>query len=194
MVLLIAAVITRQGESEIKRLVTAALVASLVGDALLLRTSLFAPGLFAFLIAHGFYIAAFTRGVGLLPSRAALAAIAGLAGCLLLLVWPGVGAELRAPVAVYVVAIALMVAQASRRASVLKDRAAVAVAAGPLLFMASDATIALVKFSRLDWPLDQWTLPTYYLAQGLIAFFILPRTRNEASGDAEVRRREVVCS
>ena len=94
--------------------------------------------------------------------------------------------------AVYVVAIALMAAQASGRASVLKDRAAVAVAAGALLFMVSDATIALVKFSRLDWPLDQWTLPTYYLAQGLIAFFILPRTRNEASGDAEVRRLEVV--
>jgi sterol desaturase/sphingolipid hydroxylase (fatty acid hydroxylase superfamily)/uncharacterized membrane protein YhhN len=194
MVLLIAAVITRQGESGVKRLVIGALIASLVGDALLLRPSLFAPGLFAFLIAHAFYIAAFTRGVGLLPSRAALAVIAGLACCIVLLVWPGVGVELRAPVAVYVVAIALMAAQASGRASVLKDHAAVAVAVGALLFMVSDATIALVIFSRLDWPLDQWTLPTYYLAQGLIAFFILPRMRNEASGDAEVRRLEVVCS
>jgi sterol desaturase/sphingolipid hydroxylase (fatty acid hydroxylase superfamily)/uncharacterized membrane protein YhhN len=194
MVLLIAAVITRQGENEIKRLVIGALIASLVGDALLLRPSLFAPGLFAFLIAHGFYIAAFTRGVGFLPSRAALAAVAVLAGSILLFVWPGVGAELRAPVVAYVVVIALMAAQASGRASVLRDRAAVAVAAGALLFMLSDATIALVKFSRLDWPLDQWTLPTYYLAQGLIAFFILPRTRNEASGDAAVRRGEVACS
>jgi sterol desaturase/sphingolipid hydroxylase (fatty acid hydroxylase superfamily)/uncharacterized membrane protein YhhN len=188
MVLLIAALIAREGHSAIKRLVIGALIASLVGDTLLLRPSLFAPGLIAFLIAHGFYIAAFTRGVGFLPSRAALAAIGGLGGSILLFVWPGVGADLRAPVAVYVIVIALMALQAFGRASVLRDRAAVAVAAGALVFMVSDATIALTKFSGVDWPLDQWTLPTYYLAQGLIAFFILPRTRSEASADAKIGR------
>jgi hypothetical protein len=87
-----------------------------------------------------------------------------------------------------------MAAQAFGRASVLRDRAAVAVAAGAFVFMVSDATIALTKFSRVDWPLDQWTLPTYYLAQGLIAFFILPRTRCGATADAEMGRSEVVCS
>jgi alkylglycerol monooxygenase len=87
-----------------------------------------------------------------------------------------------------------MAAQASGRASVLRDRAAVAVAAGALMFMVSDATIALTKFSRADWALDQWTLPTYYVAQGLIAFFILPRTRPAASADANTRRSEVACS
>ena len=54
-----------------KRLVLAALIASLAGDALLLSPALFLPGLVAFLIAHGFYIAAFSRGVGFLPSRIA---------------------------------------------------------------------------------------------------------------------------
>jgi sterol desaturase/sphingolipid hydroxylase (fatty acid hydroxylase superfamily)/uncharacterized membrane protein YhhN len=194
MVLLIAAVSAREGQSEVKRLVIGALTASLAGDTLLLRPTLFTPGLVAFLIAHSFYIAAFTRGVGFLPSRAALAAIAGLAGCILLLVWPGVGASLRAPIVVYVIVITLMAAQASGRASVLRDRAAVAAAAGALVFMLSDATIALAKFSRVDWPLDQWTLPTYYLAQGLIAFFILPRRRNHSSMDAKMRRSEAAYS
>ena len=176
MAVLIAALVAREGQGEVKRLVIGALIASLVGDTLLLSPALFLPGLVAFLIAHGFYIGAFARGVGFLPSRSALAAIAGLGGSILLIVWPGLGADLKAPVVAYVVVIALMAAQASGRASVLKEGAAVAVAAGALLFMISDATIALTKFSRLDWRLDQWTLPTYYLAQGLIAFFILPRT------------------
>ena len=38
-------------------------------------------------------------------------------------------------------------------------------------------TIALFKFGHVGWPADQWTLPTYYLAQGLIAFCVLPRSR-----------------
>ncbi len=41
--------------------------------------------------------------------------------------------------------------------------------------MLSDMTIALSKFGDVGWPVDQWTLPTYYLAQGLIAFCVLPR-------------------
>lgn len=194
MALLIATVVARKGQGEVKRLVIGALAASLVGDTLLLSPRLFLPGLVAFLIAHGFYIAAFARGVDFLPSRSALAGTAGLAGCILMFVWPGLGSNLRAPVVVYVIVIALMAAQACGRASVLRDRAAVAVAAGALMFMISDATIALTRFSRVDWPLDQWTLPTYYLAQGLIAFFILPRTRSKSSVDGEMRSSEVAYS
>ena len=99
------------------------------------------------------------------------------AALVLAAVWPGVGPDLKAPVAVYVGVIALMAAQAAGRAIALRDRAAVLVAAGALVFMASDLTIALAKFGDVGWPADQWTLPTYYLAQGLIAFFVLPRWR-----------------
>jgi alkylglycerol monooxygenase len=130
----------------------------------------------AFLIAHGFYIAAFSRGVGFLPSRMAVIAIGAFAALVLAYVWPGVGAGLKAPVAVYVAIIALMAAQASGRAVRLRDGAATAVAVGAILFMLSDMTIALTKFAGVGWPADQWTLPTYYLAQGLIAFCILPRS------------------
>ena len=35
--------------------------------------------------------------------------------------------------------------------------------------------VALAEFGHVGWPADLWTLPTYYLAQGLIAFCVLPR-------------------
>ena len=173
MALLIAAFATRDGPRDVKRLVLAALAASLVGDVLLLRPSLFTPGLAAFLVAHGFYIAAYSRGVGFLPSRIVAAAVALFAALALGFVWPGVEAGLKAPVALYVAIIALDVAQAAGRATRLRDAAAIAVAFGAALFMLSDLTIALWKFA--GWQVDQWTLPTYYLAQGLIASCVLPR-------------------
>jgi uncharacterized membrane protein YhhN len=48
-----------------------------------LSPSLFLPGLVAFLIAHSFYIAAFARRVGFLPSRVALLAIGAFAALVL---------------------------------------------------------------------------------------------------------------
>ncbi|HEY1453291.1 MAG TPA: lysoplasmalogenase, partial [Roseiarcus sp.] len=173
--LLILSVAPRDGDRSVKRLVLGALAASLIGDALLLSPSLFLPGLVAFLAAHGFYIAAFSRGVGFLPSRAAVAAIAAFAALVLIFIWPGVAPGLKAPVAIYVGVIALMAGQAAGRAIRLRDAAATLVAAGALIFMASDMTIALAKFADAGWPADQWTLPTYYLAQGLIAFFVFRR-------------------
>jgi uncharacterized membrane protein YhhN len=175
LVLLIAAFAMREGQRDVKRLVLAALTASLIGDALLLSPTLFLPGLVAFLVAHGFFITAFSRGVGFWPSRTAVAAVASFAALIVAMIWPGVGAGLRAPVAIYVAVVAAMAAQAVGRATVLRDGAAVAVGVGGVLFMLSDMTIALFKFGNVGWPVDQWTLPTYYLAQGLIAFCVLPR-------------------
>ena len=105
------------------------------------------------------------------------AATAAFAAVVLATVWPGVSPDLRAPVAVYVGVIALMAAQAIGRAIKFRTSAALAVAAGALIFMLSDMTIAFAKFGNVGWPADQWTLPTYYLAQGLIAFCVLPRRR-----------------
>jgi uncharacterized membrane protein YhhN len=176
MAFLIVSVAMRAGPADVKRLVLCAFAASLVGDTLLLWPSLFLRGLAAFVVAHGFYIATFSRGVGLWPSRPALVLIGASGVLLLAYVWPGVPAEMKPPVAFYVGVIALMASQAAGRAAVLRNRAAFAVGAGGVLFMLSDMTIALTKFAAAAWA-GQWTLPTYYLAQGLIAFFILPRAR-----------------
>ena len=178
---LIAAFAERDGAPDVKRLVLAGLAASLLGDTLLLSPALFAPGLVAFLAAHGFYIAAFSRGVGFLPSRAAAAAIGAFAVLVFAYVWPGVEAALKIPIVIYAAVLACDAAQATGRATVKRDGAAAAVAAGALLFMLSDMTIALFKFGHVGWPVDQWTLPTYYAAQGLIAFCVLPRAPRIAS-------------
>ena len=179
LMLLIAAFARRDGSSKVKRLVLAGLVASLAGDVLLLSPTLFLPGLAAFLLTHLFYIAAFSTGVGFLPSRIVALFVAALAAAMLAYLWPGVGGGLRLPVAAYVAVIACDAAQACGRATILRNGAAIAVAAGALLFMASDLTLALYRFRNPGWPVDLWTLPTYYAAQGLIAFFILPRTAAE---------------
>ena len=140
-------------------------------------------GVFMLALSVGVYVLVYnhfalvSRGVGFLPSRPALAAIAAFAALVLIFIWPGVAPDLKAPVAVYVGVIALMAAQAIGRAAALRTGAAAAVAAGALVFMLSDITIALGKFGHVGWPADQWTLPTYYLAQGLIAFCVLPRRR-----------------
>jgi alkylglycerol monooxygenase len=161
MALLILAFALRDGPRDMKRLVLVALAASLIGDTLLLWPSLFLPGLVAFLAAHGLYIAAFSRGIGFLPSRAALATTGAFAALVLAAVWRGVSPDLRVPVAIYVGVISLMAAQAIGRAIALRAGAATAVAAGAFVFMLSDMTIALVKFGDVGWPADQWTLPTY---------------------------------
>jgi alkylglycerol monooxygenase len=174
--LLIVAFALRDGPGDVKRLVLGGLVAALAGDALLLSPSLFLPGLAAFALTHLFYIGAFSRGVGFLPSRVAALVVAVLAVLMFVYLWPGVDAGLRLPVAIYVAVIACDAAQACGRATVLRNKAALAVAIGALFFMASDLTLALYKFAHPGWPVDLWTLPTYYVAQGLIAFFVLPRS------------------
>ena len=177
--LLIAAFVPREGPRDVKGLVLAGLAASLAGDVFLLSPATFLPGLVAFLITHGFYIAAFARGVGFLPSRLAVACIGAFAAAVFAYVWPGVGGGMRAGVVAYAAILACDAAQATGRATLLRSRAAVAVATGAILFMLSDMTIALVKFGHVGWPADQWTLPTYYLAQGLIAFCVLPRAQRK---------------
>jgi alkylglycerol monooxygenase len=110
-----------------------------------------------------------------------------VAAFVLAYVWPGVAPELKAPVAVYVGVIALMAAQAAGRAITLREGAAVAVAIGALIFMLSDMTIALSKFGNVGWPVDQWTLPSYFLAQGLIVFWVAPRRKDWCSFSAADR-------
>ena len=149
MALLIARVRDARGRADVKRLVTAALAASLVGDTLLLSPSLFRLAFVAFLVAHGFYIAAFSRGVGFLPSRIAAVAIGAFAALVFAYVWPGVAAGLKIPVVVYAAMVALRRGAGRRPGDAsCATRAAVAVAFGGVLFMLSDMTIALVEIRR----------------------------------------------
>ena len=151
-------------------LLGAALLASLVGDVfLMLPGNWFIPGLAAFLVAHLFYLALFRLGQTWFPSRPALALCLGFGALMLVGLWSGLGdVGLKVAVAVYVVAIGLMAAQAVGRASNLGDASARAVAAGAVVFMASDSLIAVNRFVSTIPYAPLWILATYYTAQLLM--------------------------
>ena len=85
----------------------------------------------------------------------------------------GLPAGLRAPVAAYVLAIALMVSQALGRAAVWRDASAWRVALGALCFMLSDTLLATDRFLTPLPGRDLWVLASYYAAQCLIVAGLL---------------------
>ncbi len=147
------------------------LVASLVGDVLLLPPGRFVPGLLAFLAAHLAYLVAFLQLQGEVPwlvvGIAAATVLVLTVGRVLVRAAARVG--LAGPVAAYLVAITLMAVAATRTGEVVAI-------AGAWLFVASDA---MLGWGRLRAP--QPGLPrgggrtqrvavivTYHLGQMLI--------------------------
>ena len=155
-------------------LLGAALLGSLAGDAFLMFPGFFIPGLVSFLIAHLFYVALFKQGQRWFAHRGALAATLGVGVAMYAFLWTGgLPAALRAPVAAYVLVIALMAAQAIGRASALRDAPSVLVAVGAGFFMLSDSLLATNRFVQpLPWS-QVWVLATYYAAQALIVTGVL---------------------
>lgn len=150
-------------------LLAAALAASLAGDVFLLFEGFFIAGLVSFLLAHLFYLALFRQGQRWFAHRGALAATLGSGAAVYAFLWVGgLPPALRAPVAVYVLVIALMEAQAIGRASVLRDGPSRLVALGAGFFMVSDTLLATNRFVLpLPWA-QVWVLGTYYAAQALM--------------------------
>ena len=146
----------------------AALALCLAGDVLLMLDGLFIPGLVSFLAAHLCFLFLFRQGVPWFASGRGLAAtLAGAVGMVAFLL-PHLGPVLMVAVPVYALAIALMTAQAIGRATVLRDQAAIGVAAGAVFFMLSDTLLAINRFAQ-PLPMAQfWVLATYYAAQVLI--------------------------
>ncbi|MBK6850387.1 MAG: sterol desaturase family protein [Burkholderiales bacterium] len=163
-----------------------ALGASCVGDVLLMLRGQFVAGLIAFLCAHLAYIALFRSDAATLAHRRAV--MGTLAAGLTMygvLIAGGLPAELRVPVAVYVLVISLMAAQAIGRAAAMPGetsrRAAWGVALGALLFMLSDTLLAINRFVT-PLPLSSlWVLTTYYAAQFMIVRHMLPALAEAAA-------------
>ncbi len=158
-------------------LLMAALGGSLAGDVFLMFPGFFIPGLVSFLVAHLFYVALFKSGQTWFPHRGALAATLGIGVAMYAFLWAGgLPPALRAPVAAYVLVIALMAAQAIGRATVLRDAPSLWVAVGAGFFMLSDSLLATNRFVT-PLPMAQvWVLATYYVAQALIVAGILQGT------------------
>jgi alkylglycerol monooxygenase len=145
------------------------LACSLAGDVLLMFPGLFIPGLVAFLAAHLCYIGLFKQGLPWFPSRRALLATLGLGLAMYAFLFNSLSPVLKVAVGAYVVVISLMAAQAVGRATLLRDRASLAVAIGAGFFMLSDSLLATNKFA-FALPMAQvWVLASYYVAQILIA-------------------------
>ena len=154
------------------RLLVAALLLGWGGDVFLLfpADGAFLAGMGCFAAGHVCYLALFGRrrtrvslGVGY-----ALALVVTLA-----LLWSGLPAELRVPVAVY----SLLLAAMAYLASALGALAG----AGGALFLLSDTLIALGVAGRPEPPAaDLWIMITYLAAQALLTAGILtgrPRTQ-----------------
>jgi uncharacterized membrane protein YhhN len=160
------------GGTPYQLLIVAGLAASLAGDVfLMLPRDRFVAGLASFLLAHVAYGAAFFT----LPRTAGDVAILGglllVAAGIVAVLWHGVG-RLRGPVLVYVAAIMAMawLACVRWRAGIVPG--AGLAAAGALLFVLSDALLAIDRFRRPFRHSRAVVLGTYYAAQGLFALSV----------------------
>ena len=150
------------------------LTASLIGDVLLIPPGLFVFGLVAFLIAHVFYLYAFTRDTKLFADRSPLVLVAVIALTLMAVLWPRLPGGLRVPVVCYVAMLGSMAAQAIGRGRTLHSAPARLAGWGGALFMTSDALLAFDKFHSPLPLAEVWILATYYVAQTTIALSIAP--------------------
>ena len=177
--LLIAAIVWRAHAAPpgYRRAILLGMALSCIGDiALMLPFDAFVPGLIAFLLAHLCYIVAFRAGFragrGLLFAAALLAVFAGinLAG-----LWPLLPNDLRIPVVVYVVVLALMAtlalarAWANNAATPSAPTSARWAATGAVLFVISDSVLAWDRFGGGLPAATLCVLSTYYAAQYCIA-------------------------
>ena len=164
----------RSADALVRRWILIGLAFSLVGDvALLWPVQGFLAGLVAFLLGHLSYLVALTRRTRFLASPPAFGVWAIVAASVLAGLWAGVPTELRAPVLIYVCALAAMAAQATSvwlarrgQADAVRWRT---VAIGGALFVLSDAILATDKFvGGVPMP-TLWNLSIYWVAQWFIA-------------------------
>jgi uncharacterized membrane protein YhhN len=150
------------------------LVFSLSGDVFLMFEKYFALGLLSFLIAHLFYIEAFTSALpisdiiywpSLLPFM--------LFGVLVLAyIFSGLR-KLKIPVIFYLLVIVVMGWQATNHWLSFPSLLSLGAAAGAFIFMISDSLIAINRFKTPVKHARFWIMSTYYFAQWLIALSII---------------------
>jgi len=136
-----------------------------LGD-LILELGHFVPGLVAFLVGHLGYVAAFSsEDRALRPLRAL--PFAAFGATVLSLLWGGLGA-MALPVTLYTATICTMMWRAA--ALVSRQRPwAMSIAAGAMIFAASDTMIAVNKFHAPFVGAGVLILSTYWIGQALIA-------------------------
>jgi uncharacterized membrane protein YhhN len=159
-------------DSTYGQLILLALLLSLAGDVLLLseRSSAFLAGLGAFLLAHLAFATAFAVHGASLTVVAIAACLVTVVGFVVLRwLWPRLPASFRLPVIAYVIAILAMCSFALGHAS---SSGRWLVAAGAIVFAASDFAVAREKFVQPSLDNKAWGLPAYYSAQLMLAWSV----------------------
>ena len=127
-------------------------------------------GVFAFLLAHLAFAAAFlVRGVSWPGTLLAVLPLATVAIPIARLVLPK-AEELKEPVAVYIVVVTAMAALAVGNA--VREHAPLPALAG-LMFWCSDLAVARDTFLKPGFVNRAWGLPLYYGAQLVFALFVM---------------------
>jgi len=157
-------------ETSYGQLVLLGLVLCLLGDVLLIprdRPAVFRGGVFAFLLGHVAYSAAFvTRPLDLFGLAAGAVLLVVVVGGTLLWLGRTLPRDMVWPVRVYMVVIGVM---STLACGVTAAGGPWAVAVGALAFTASDLSVARDRFVRHEFLNRAWGLPLYYGAQLLIA-------------------------
>jgi uncharacterized membrane protein YhhN len=150
--------------------IIAGLLFSLAGDIfLMLPRDRFIQGLISFLVAHLFYIAAFSFEGGHALSMWAVIPFLIYGSLMLRVLWRYLG-KMRLPVIFYVLVILTMGWMAATRWMMWGQQPGSLLAlAGALLFIASDSTLAVERFKGRFLSAPFLILSTYFTAQLLIA-------------------------
>ena len=157
-----------------RALVVAGLLASLVGDVLLMLPSdRLIAALGSFWVAHLLYLAAFASRASLLRHRSTVIGYVVMSTSVLAMVLPAVGGLLRTVIITDVIVITVMASQA---ASWMLDEArsssARLAAVGAALLVTSATLFALDRFVQIVPMRDLLVLGTYWLAQACIALSV----------------------
>ncbi|MGH8517486.1 MAG: lysoplasmalogenase [Panacagrimonas sp.] len=158
--------------------ICAALVLSMCGDIALMwpGNAAFVTGLGSFLVAHGLFVWAFLVDGGdtLPPMWSAVPVLAG--GAFFIWLLPRTG-PLRLPVIVYAVALVAMTLVAAARSQVRDDVSGALAAAGALLFLFSDSSLAVRQFHGPYPRAQALILSTYWLAIAGVATSVIGSIR-----------------
>jgi uncharacterized membrane protein YhhN len=171
-IILIALLKPHTASSFYRYMIIAGLLFSLAGDIfLMLPQDRFIAGLISFLLAHLFYIAAFTSGSQAAPAPLYALPLLLYGGVMLWILFPHLG-KMKLPVLVYVLVILIMDWQAFARWFAIRHAESFYAFIGAFLFLASDSVLALNRFRSPFRSAQLLILSTYFAAQWLIAMSV----------------------
>jgi uncharacterized membrane protein YhhN len=149
------------------------LLFSLFGDIwLMLPENRFLYGLVCFLLAHLCYVFAFLTGTPAYGFPWPVLPLAVIGAIILGYLWPALPAGLKGAVSLYVTVIVVMASLAVGRAVTRLSMDTLSAAIGALLFMTSDAILAIDRFRRPFHLAQAAVLGSYFTGQLMIALSI----------------------